>query len=376
MMREDLRRDCTAIWVIDCTPEGHQPEVATRIFEGVQQPVCIVLAVRTPGKDRAKPGDVYFRTMPEARRAEKFKALGGYSLFDPGWVKADSEWTAPFLPAHGGEWGSFHSLSEFFEWSSPGIKTHRTWIIAPDRASLVARWGRANQGEESRKEGRALPHRSGQNPEQDRQLAAWRSSDEPDPDRTGSRGNSHSCPLRLQVFRPAMDTAGSSTYQPSANKALGKSRGQTTLFDRARRQLSVKRSRADSFRTCARQRPLQRLVRRPRVPALARRCRDGAEYPGGASCRAFDDLRVRGDAGGGVCYVAALLANPAYTEKFQADLKRPGLRVPLTADAGLFREAAELGRSVIWLHCYGERFADPTAGRPPVRRAWPRAKGR
>ena len=41
-----------------------------------------------------------------------------------------------------------------------------------------------------------------------------------------------------------------------------------------------------------------------------------------------------------------------------------GLRVPLTADAGLFAEAVALGREVIWLHCYGERFADPAANRP------------
>ena len=49
-MRDDLRRDCANIWVIDCSPEGHQPGIATRIFQGVQQPVCIVLAVRTPGR--------------------------------------------------------------------------------------------------------------------------------------------------------------------------------------------------------------------------------------------------------------------------------------------------------------------------------------
>jgi hypothetical protein len=38
--------------------------------------------------------------------------------------------------------------------------------------------------------------------------------------------------------------------------------------------------------------------------------------------------------------------------------------VPLTADAALFAQAAALGREVIWLHCYGERCADPAAGRP------------
>ncbi len=29
-MRDDLRRSCQQIWVIDCSPEGHQPEVPTR----------------------------------------------------------------------------------------------------------------------------------------------------------------------------------------------------------------------------------------------------------------------------------------------------------------------------------------------------------
>jgi hypothetical protein len=45
-MRDYLRRTCDDIWVIDCSPEGHQPEVAPRIFQGVQQPVCIVIASR------------------------------------------------------------------------------------------------------------------------------------------------------------------------------------------------------------------------------------------------------------------------------------------------------------------------------------------
>ncbi|MFC7499630.1 type ISP restriction/modification enzyme [Enterovirga sp. GCM10030262] len=61
-------------------------------------------------------------------------------------------------------------------------------------------------------------------------------------------------------------------------------------------------------------------------------------------------------------YVAALVAHPAYTETFKADLIRPGLRVPLTADKTLFAEAAALGREVIWLMSFGERMNE---GRPP-----------
>lgn len=64
-------------------------------------------------------------------------------------------------------------------------------------------------------------------------------------------------------------------------------------------------------------------------------------------------------------YVAALLAHPAYTERFREDLIQPGLRVPLTADAKLFSEAAALGRQVIWLHSFGERFTEGHAAGPP-----------
>ena len=65
-----------------------------------------------------------------------------------------------------------------------------------------------------------------------------------------------------------------------------------------------------------------------------------------------------------MAYLAATMAHPAFTARFAADLVRPGLRVPLTADRALFAEAVALGREVVWLHCYGERFADPAASRP------------
>ena len=65
-----------------------------------------------------------------------------------------------------------------------------------------------------------------------------------------------------------------------------------------------------------------------------------------------------------MAYLAAVMAHPAFTARFKDLISPPGLRVPLTADAALFAEAVALGREVIWLHCYGERFVDAAAGRP------------
>lgn len=58
-------------------------------------------------------------------------------------------------------------------------------------------------------------------------------------------------------------------------------------------------------------------------------------------------------------YAYALLASPAYVESFSEELTIPGPRLPLTRDADLFRRGAELGRALIRLHTYGERFGVP-----------------
>jgi hypothetical protein len=61
-------------------------------------------------------------------------------------------------------------------------------------------------------------------------------------------------------------------------------------------------------------------------------------------------------------YIAAIAASPAYTERFAIHLKQPGLRIPITADRALFDQAVGIGREVVWLHTFGERFGE---GRPP-----------
>ncbi len=103
-MRDDLRRSCSDIWVVDCSPEGHQPEVATRIFQGVQQPVCIVLAARKLGKDPTQPARVHFDALPKGRREEKFAALA-VCRSTLGLADGSSGWRDPFLPDREGRLG-------------------------------------------------------------------------------------------------------------------------------------------------------------------------------------------------------------------------------------------------------------------------------
>lgn len=141
-MRADLRRDCDEIWVIDCSPEGLQPDVPTRIFQGVQQPVCIVLASRSPTNDPTVPARVRFRSLPVGKRGLKFAALAELSLGDDAWELCPAAPRAPFLPEHRGGWADFTPLDEVTSDSGLGVMPGRTWVIAPDAGSLRDRWVR------------------------------------------------------------------------------------------------------------------------------------------------------------------------------------------------------------------------------------------
>ena len=61
-------------------------------------------------------------------------------------------------------------------------------------------------------------------------------------------------------------------------------------------------------------------------------------------------------------YVYALRGGQSYTKRFWNELETPGARVPVTKDGVIFAETARLGRKLIWLHTYAERFRGDDRG--------------
>ncbi|MGQ3054792.1 MAG: type ISP restriction/modification enzyme [Roseateles sp.] len=171
-MRKYLRQRCQDIWVIDCSPEGHQPEVGTRLFQGVQQPVCIVIASRRRDNAAADDGAakgaaalaspklaaVHFRALPAGHRKDKFAALAALRLDDGDWQDCPAEPRAPFLPAAVGAWAAFPALEDFFVYDGSGVMPGRTWVIAPDAESLRQRWERLVNAPAADKEALFHPH--------------------------------------------------------------------------------------------------------------------------------------------------------------------------------------------------------------------------
>jgi len=369
-MRAELRREADEIWVIDCSPEGHQPAISTRIFEGVQQPVCIVMALRRSNAGSPDPARVRFRSLPAGRREDKFDALAAITLDGSGWADCPAAERASFFPNAAGDWTDFAALEDLFIYSGAGVMPGRTWVIAPDTASLARRW-QTLQAEDDpvRKETMFHPHFvNGEPGDRHTRKTAGRGL-------FGHEFRAMSVATDIdKVIKPIRYGFRSFDRQwlipdirllNRPNPTLWESHSDDQIYVTGLQQHSPTSGPALSFTNF--------------IPDLH-------HYKGSFGGRAFplwgnsaaDQSNAKPallmvlattydapvTAPDFVAYIAAVAAHPAYTARFQPDLVQPGLRIPITADAALFREAVELGREVIWLHCFGERFVDPAAGRP------------
>ena len=68
-MREYLRRYASEGWIIDLTPEGQTPDIPTRIFPGVRQPLAIGLFLRTSETGDQFPAVIRYRSVVSGLRS-------------------------------------------------------------------------------------------------------------------------------------------------------------------------------------------------------------------------------------------------------------------------------------------------------------------
>ena len=368
-MRADLRSEADEIWVIDCSPEGHQPEVRTRIFQGVQQPVCIVMALRGSDAGSPDPARVRYRALPPGHREEKFAALGTITLDDDGWTECSSDSRASFFPRAAGAWAEFAPLADLFIYNGSGVMPGRTWVIAPDRASLERRW-QALQAEPDPETKETLfhPHFRGGKPGDkhvNKFLRQGLYGHEFRPGPVARDTGSVLQPVRYgfrSFDRQWIIPDGRLINQP--NPRLWQNHSSQQVHMTALQQHALTAGPAVTFTAAipdlhhyngrgGRVFPLW-ADRQARTPNLKTGLVREMEAVLGVAVGAADLM----------AYFAAVAAHPAYTARFRSDLVQPGLRFPMTAESSLFAEAVEIGREVIWLHCFGECFADPGAGRP------------
>ena len=367
-MRAELRREADEIWVIDCSPEGHQPEVATRIFQGVQQPVCIVTAIRREDQCGEGPAEVRYRSLPSGDRQKKFDALGTIGLDDDGWTECSTDARASFLPTPAGSWAGFAPLEEFFEYDGAGVMPGRTWVIAPDRKSLERRWDVLRfERDAQRKQTLFHPHLRGGRPG-DKHIHKLQSNGLYGHEFRGGRVASDN----EAVIRPTGYAHRSFDRQwiiPDARLINQPNPRLWSLYTDDQVYMTAPHDRAPAggpAMTFAALMPDLHHYngRGGRVFPLWRDRAHQTNLKPGLLRELTEALGLTISGPDLMAYLAGVLAHPAYTARFRDDLVQPGLRVPLSGNRSLFDEAVEVGREVIWLHCFGERFADVAAGRP------------
>jgi len=352
-MRQHMRRLCDEIWIIDLGGEGRGTRQDDNVF-AIQTPVAITIAARYRDPHPDKPAKVHY-TRIEGSRSEKLHRLE--SLQSTAGLKFESApaaLDAPFRPAGQGAYFDWPLLTDLMPWQHSGIEAKRTWPIGPTREVLEKRWKQLLAS-------------------QDRAAAFRESSDMLV---TG----------KYQQFHPAsQDTNPISAIPLSAQCPVPQPVGFRS-FDR---QYII----ADG-----------RLLARPR-PQLWHSCSprqiyfaSQLSYPLGNGpvvtvATGVPDRHYFAGRGGKdivplyrdaeatqpnlhpellrklseayktsvipedfAAYLYGLLAQPAFTARFAKELGNCEVRVPLTADAALFQQVADMGRTLLYLHTYGERF--------------------
>jgi Type ISP C-terminal specificity domain/N-6 DNA Methylase len=361
-MREYLRRECSEGWVIDVSPEGMRPDVPTRLFPGVQQRLAIGIFVRKRDEKADIPASIQYAAV-DGKRAEKFSALAELRVNGNIWREARTEWQAPLTPAAESNWDEYPALADLMPWVSPGVKPNRTWVYAPDAADLRARWKALVDEEHPDARGALLKESS------DRSLTR-----EVDPlpgadahEATGSLATAgDDCPTPIRVGYRAFDRQW----------LIPDSR----VIDRPRPDLWLARNERQVFVIEMHSKPISNgpgVVFSALIP-------DMDHFKGSEGGRALPLLHPDGtfnlapeliaaltaivdDAPGAeevVAYIAGTVAHSAFTKRFGDELTTPGIRVPITTDAKLWRETVKLGRQIVWLHTYGEAFASDREERP------------
>ncbi|MFI8993027.1 type ISP restriction/modification enzyme [Streptomyces sp. NPDC053542] len=370
-MRKYLRETCSEGWIIDLSPEGIQPPMRTRLFEGVQQPLAIAVFVRS--RAETELAHIRYVALDGSTREEKYTQLETLGPDSDQWRSVRQDAHAPFTPAAQGAWDTYPALDDLLPWTVPGILPKRTWVYSPDSDMLRSRWRRLT-AETDIAEKRAL-FRETQSRTVDRQVKPLPGSAQR---RRSMLEAGSECPEPvLFAFRPfdrqwiipdnrVLDRCSPQLWE---NRSEGQIHivehhsgrfgdGPATLFTALMPDM-------DHFAGWGGGRVIPLLQRdgTPNVtPGLLQHLRNSL---GGLPVTA-EDLAA---------YIAAITAHPGFRSRFDDELTTNGVRVPLTGDVTLWSQALHIGRKVIWASTFGERLVDPVAGRPGgPRQVWATAQ--
>jgi len=357
-MRQVMRQTFDELWIIDLEGDNLGARKSDNVF-AIQTPVAIAIGVRYGEPQPETPAAVRY-TRLSGTEEEKLKALAQVSRFeDLPWRHCLSGWIDPFLPTSDKPYWNWPLLTVLFPWQENGVQFKRTWPIGETKEVLKGRW-EALLKESPEKRGTLFRETEARN--------IMKSFTDPN---TGKKLSSLS---KLEFGEPAAEPVRYAYRSFDRQWILLDIR----LCDRPRPNLLKAHGKHQVYLTS-----LLTEVLGEGPAAVATECipdlhyfrgsfggahviplwRDaGATYPNVTAgvlevlTQAHDRAVTAEDL---FAYAYAVMASPDYVRRFWDELTIPGPRLPLTRNADLFARVDDLGRRLLWLHTYCERFVPP-----------------
>lgn len=357
-MREVMRRTFDEIWIIDLGGDNLGTRKTPNIFN-IQTPVAIAIGVRGAKPNPDNPAQVHYAKIEGATREDKLTQLEGIASFAGiVWRDCPKGWHSPFLPDGTGDFFQWPRLIDLFPYQRSGSKFGRSWPIAETPELLRRRWTKllGETGTSRSKHFKNNKYRKIERQYRDHKTGA------PLPTIESLKSNAPMPKVSPYAFRPfdrhfafedirfndrlgevlwRLQGANQLYLTALATEALGA--GQGIMASSSVPDLHHFRGSFGGKDVI----PLYRDVAGtdPNITAglLAAL---SATYGNPVSA---EDLAA---------YVYAVIGGQSYTRRFWNELETPGPRVPLTKNSATFTQAASLGRKLIWLHTYAERFRE------------------
>jgi len=361
-VREVMRRTFDELWIIDLGGDNLGARKTPNVFN-IQIPVAIAVGVRAAKPSPDQPARVRYAKIEGADRDAKLTQLEAVADFGGlVWRDCPDDWHKQFFPIGKGEFFDWPTLDVIFPWRHSGAQFKRSWPIAETDDVLRRRLATLYASPQTQRG----------------QLFVETASNNLKEKGVGKKGE--------RLINPALDLFEKRTFpepEPYAFRALDVQRAivSNRVADRIRPELVGTRGACQIFFTTLVAQQLgtgSALQVAAHLPDLHHfrgsfggkdvipLYRDAAGTEPNVTAGLLDAL---GEEYGApptaedlAAYVYALLGGQSYTSRFWNELETPGPRVPLTRDGATFAETAKLGRKLIWLHTYADRFRDEGRG--------------
>jgi len=355
-MREHMRRTCDEIWIIDLGGEGRGTRKGKNIF-AIQTPVAICIALRNASEKKEEPATTRYVRIRGSKK-DKLDALDSISGFKPlKWRKCPEEWQGNFKPNGTGKFFSWPLLTDLMPWQHSGVQMKRKWPIAPDEEILKHRWDSL-----LRADNRGIAFKESGDRKIDQSYCVRLTE------------NNRTIPIAKEPRNASIPPLMDYSYRSFDNqKIIADGR----LISRPRPAIWLCHSEKQLYFASVFTQPIgagPALTVAAAPPDLHFFCGRGAKdvvplyrdrdlkSPNinigvlGLLTQHYDFARkIKPEDFS--AYLYGVLAHPGYAKRFWDELGKQEIRVPLTKNRELFEKMKKIGRRLIWLHTYGERFS-------------------